>query len=114
MDHTMKLNDGPFVAMKDGRKTVEIRLFDEKRRAVKVGDHITFTRVSNPGEKIFVVVEELLRYDSFAAMLDELPMIAFGYPDDYDKNVFMNEIYKIYTPEEEIKFGVLGIRIKIV
>ena len=36
MLHKMKLKESPFERIKDGTKTVEFRLFDEKRQQVKV------------------------------------------------------------------------------
>ena len=43
MVHEMRLNDEPFQAIKDGTKTIEMRLYDEKRRMIQVGDVIRFT-----------------------------------------------------------------------
>ena len=34
MIHKMKLNESPFERIKNGTKTVEFRLFDEKRKAI--------------------------------------------------------------------------------
>ena len=44
----MKLKSLPFKQIKDGSKTVEVRLLDEKRSLIKEGDIIEFTnRVTN-------------------------------------------------------------------
>ena len=32
MKHEMKLNNGPFEQIKNGTKTIELRLYDEKRK----------------------------------------------------------------------------------
>lgn len=37
MIHNMRLNPSPFEAIRSGKKTIEIRLNDEKRKQVKVG-----------------------------------------------------------------------------
>ena len=47
----MKLNPAPFAMIKSGKKTIELRLFDEKRQQIKAGDAIEFTNTAN-GEKI--------------------------------------------------------------
>ena len=39
----MKLNPTPFDMIKSGEKTIEPRLFDEKRKALSLGDEIIFT-----------------------------------------------------------------------
>jgi ASC-1-like (ASCH) protein len=43
MKHEMKLNVEPFNKIKSGKKTIELRLNDEKRQLVKIKDLIEFT-----------------------------------------------------------------------
>ena len=38
--HQMKLNNKPFNMIKNGRKNIELRLYDEKRRKLNIGDEI--------------------------------------------------------------------------
>ena len=40
---TMNLVDLPFNQIKEGSKVIEVRLNDEKRQNIKVGDKIVFT-----------------------------------------------------------------------
>ena len=40
--HQMKLNNKPFNMIKNGRKNIELRLYDEKRRKLNIGDEIIF------------------------------------------------------------------------
>ena len=42
MKHEMKLNNGPFERIKNGTKTIELRLNDEKRQLLKIKDLIEF------------------------------------------------------------------------
>ena len=42
MLHEMKLQNGPFNSIKNGKKTIELRLYDEKRQKVKIRDKIEF------------------------------------------------------------------------
>lgn len=51
MEHSMKLNVEPFEAIRNHRKTVEIRLNDEKRQKVKIGDTIVFTNIDDSEKK---------------------------------------------------------------
>jgi ASC-1-like (ASCH) protein len=113
MEHQMKLYESPFDRIKSGKKRIEIRLFDEKRQGVNLGDIIHFSKLPDLNERLSTEVIGLLRYKSFQDLVDDFPMSAFGYPDDYDKRAFVQECYEVYTPEEEKKFGVLGIRIKL-
>ncbi len=43
----MSLDSAPFKMMKNGQKTIELRLNDEKRQALTVGNAITFTNTAN-------------------------------------------------------------------
>lgn len=52
--HTMKLHKAPFDLIKEGRQQIESRLFDDKRRGLKVGDYIEFDLRNSPAEKIQV------------------------------------------------------------
>lgn len=36
MKHEIKLNNGPFELIKNGTKTIELRLNDEKRQLLKI------------------------------------------------------------------------------
>ena len=55
MKHEMKLNNEPFIKIKNGTKTVELRLNDEKRKLLNVGDVICFTNI-NTLENLEVLV----------------------------------------------------------
>ena len=50
MTHKMKLVDFAFKAIKNGEKDIELRLNDEKRRLVNVGDTIIFTNIDTKEE----------------------------------------------------------------
>ena len=55
MNHEMNLHNEPFKKIMEGTKTIELRLYDVKRRALKVGDVIEFTnRLTD--EKLDVIV----------------------------------------------------------
>ena len=59
MIHKMKLNENPFERIKNGTKTVEFRLYDEKRQQIKIGDKIEFSKLPDLQEKLLVDVIEL-------------------------------------------------------
>lgn len=107
MIHKMKLNESPFERIKNGTKTIEFRLFDEKRQQIKVGDKIEFSKLPNLQEKLLVDVIELYRDDSFEALFRK---IYFNEEEIIRKTKSM---YNIYSPEKEQQYGVLGIKIKI-
>lgn len=105
MKHTMKLLKSPFDNIKNGSKTIEFRLYDEKRKQVQIGDTIEFSCLPDLTEKISVKVLDLYKASSFKELFQNLN---FENPDEKAERM-----HKIYTPEEELKFGVLGIKIEL-
>ena len=62
MKHEMKLNNEPFINIKNGTKTIELRLNDEKRRLLKVNDLIEFTnRETNEKLTILKALQTVLK-----------------------------------------------------
>ena len=53
MLYLMKLQLNPFEKIQSGTKTIELRLNDEKRQLLSVGDKIEFSLVDNPEKKDF-------------------------------------------------------------
>ncbi|HLR03027.1 MAG TPA: ASCH domain-containing protein [Virgibacillus sp.] len=112
MNHEMGLFETPFHSIKSGRKKVEVRLYDEKRRNIKVGDTITFTKLPEKDATLTVEVTELRQYPSFKAMYEAIPAGDFdAVGDSIDEMV--EQTYHIYTPEKEKEWGTVAITIKL-
>ena len=109
----MTLNDRPYEMMLSGAKTIEIRLFDDKRQKVAVGDSIVFVKTSKQDEAISAGVVELHNYSSFGDLLDAFPSADFGF-GRFSKEQILEEINQIYDKEREQRLGVLGIRILVI
>lgn len=103
----MRLHPGPFEAIKSGKKLVEFRLYDEKRRELKVGDLIEFSKRPDLSEKIKARIVGLLVYGSFADLYDD---IHEKFILDWEREAFVNSFEEYYPKEEQAKFGVVGIR----
>jgi hypothetical protein len=103
----MKLNEGPFERIKNGTKTIEFRLYDEKRQQVKIGDKIEFSKLPDLQEKLIVDVIDLYREDTFENLFREL------YSDEEEIIQKTQLMHTIYSPEKEQQYGILGIKIKI-
>ena len=108
MLHKMKLNEDPFERIKNGTKTIEFRLLDEKRQQVKVGDQIEFSKLPDLQEKLLVNVVKLYKADSFENLFREL------YSDEDEIKRKTIAMYEIYSLEKEQQYGVLGIGILLV
>lgn len=109
MVHKMNLDFEPFKLIKDGTKTIELRLNDEKRQLINVGDLIEFTN-RDTLEKMRLEVVELYKYPNFEELYKHFNKIEMGYKEDEVANFLDMEQY--YSREEQKKYGVLGIRLE--
>ena len=102
MKHRMNLNNNPFNLIKNGTKTIELRLNDEKRQLLKEKDLIEFTN----RETLDVIMVEVLRLYKY---FDKISM-------GYDRNDIANpkDMEKYYSKEEQDKYGVVGIEIRVI
>ena len=101
----MKLQNEPFKQIKKGIKKIEIRLNDEKRKIFEINDYIEFTNITTL-EIMFVKITNLYHFESFEKLFNNFDNSILGC-GSYE------EMYKYYSREEEKKYGVLGIEIKV-
>ena len=47
MLHEMTLFPKPYASISSGQKTIELRLYDEKRQSIHIGDQIRFTNTED-------------------------------------------------------------------
>lgn len=108
MLHKMKLKEMPFEQIKNGTKTIEFRLYDEKRQQIKVGDKIEFSKLPDLQEKLIVDVVELYREDTFEDLFRKL------YADEDEIKRKTKSMYEYYSLEKEKEYGVIGIKISLI
>ena len=108
MLHKMKLQESPFERIKNGTKTVEFRLYDEKRSKIKIGDQIEFAKLPDLQETILVDVLDLYREDTFENLFKKL----FTDKDEIKRKT--TSMYQYYSPDEEKQYGVVGIKISLI
>ncbi len=109
MVHEMKLREAPFEKIRSGRKTVELRLFDEKRRKLEIGDTIIFAKLPDKEERIEGKVKALLRFAAFKDLFEVISPEKCGYDAGTSINEAALGMRKYYSPEEEKEYGVVGI-----
>ncbi len=93
MEHTIKLQPKYYNFMLKGTKRIELRLFDEKRKFINLGDTLKILKEPDLKESFDTKVVGLLRYNSFEEMFEDFE--------------------QFYTKEKQQQNGVLGIRIEI-
>lgn len=111
MIHQMGLYGEYFQAIKEGKKIVEVRLNDEKRRSIRVGDSIEFIKVPQHDEILKVQVSDLRKYDTFEAMYKDISFKDFDC-EGWSMIEMIDGTYEIYTPEQEKEWGTLAIFIE--
>ena len=109
--HEYTLRPGPFSLIKSHKKVIEMRLFDEKRQLIEVGDTISFENTETH-EVIKCEVIGLKRFPSFKEMYEFYPPEEIG----YEKNSYpdYHDMAQYYTEEKIAKYGTLAIRIKLI
>lgn len=108
MLYKMKLNKSPFERIKNGTKTIEFRLYDEKRRQIKIGDKIEFSKLPEVQETILVDVLDLYKEETFEKLFRKL------YTDEQEIKRKTNSMYQYYSPEKEKEYGVIGIKVSLI
>ena len=110
MTFEMNLHPGPFELIKSGRKDIEMRLYDERRKDIKIGDSIVFTN-NVTVEKLTVEVINLYRFNNFEELYNHFDKTRLGYRDDENANPKDMEQY--YSLDKILRYGVLAIEIKL-
>ena len=112
MLHEMKLNPTPFEMIKSGQKTIELRLYDEKRQQVKAGDTILFANTAT-GETLHTTVLKLHRFDSFNELYQSLSLLQCGYTSETVDKATPTDMEQYYSIEEQNQYGVVGIELEL-
>lgn len=111
MKHYMHLNEEPFEKIKNGTKTIEMRVYDDKRRKMHKGDIIEIENRST-GEIMTVEILNMYVLSSFREIYAKWNKVALGYNEE---DIAKPEDMEQYYPKEEIdENGVVAIELKVV
>ncbi len=99
-----------FEMIRKGERCVEIRLNDEKRQALQVGDHLTFCCLGT-NKTIETLVTRISHYKSFEEMVLYEPKRDIGYPFKTFPEI-ISIFQEFHSIEEENLYGVVAIRFK--
>lgn len=109
--HQMNVQEKYYHLLKSGKKTVELRLNDEKRRQIKVGDEIEFTNGSDKNDRFMAEVIALHLAPDFETLCAQSITPRQGGFDA--KEELLSVLEEFYTPAAQKKYGVVGIEIKV-
>lgn len=113
MTHTMTLQAQPFALMSVGEKTFELRLYDQKRKQIAVGDTIVFSNANNAKEQLTVRVKNLYIFSSFKKLYQTLPLDKCGYLPNEVSKASSKDMEKYYPLEKQKQYNVVGIEIEL-
>lgn len=111
--HRMNLNPEPFKMIKSGQKTIELRLYDKKRQSIKPGDRIEFVNTED-GNILLSKVEKLYVFKDFEDLYKNLSLLKCGYTDNNIDTANPGDMSKYYSSEQQEKYSVVGIEIKLI
>ena len=113
MTHTLNLHPQPFAMIADGRKTIELRLWDEKRSQIKVGDTLVFVHTGDATRTLTARVTALHLFPDFAALYAALPLDRCGYLPEEIATASPADMNVYYSAERQAQYGVVGIEIAL-
>ena len=110
MTHYMNLVPSAFSKIADGSKTIELRLNDEKRQKVNVGDTVVFNCNEN-SDVITARVKQLHKFADFKSLYNALPLDKCGYAEIELDTAHYTDMEQYYSEEQIGKYGTLGIEL---
>ena len=108
----LRLNKKPFESIKNGEKTIEMRLYDEKRQQINIGDYIIFKERDNEENQIKVIVEDMDIYANFEELYKNHDKQSLGYKDDEPCSYKDMEMF--YSLSEQDMYGLVDIKVSLI
>ena len=93
-------------------KRIELRLFDEKRQTIQVGDEIIFVKNDGDGDTITAKVVEILKYPAFSDLFNDYDIEILA-DKSMTKEELMGALNEFYPEEKQKEYGVVGIRFEL-
>ena len=97
--------------IKSKQKSIEMRLNDEKRQKLKIGDYIIFSNVKD-GERLWCKIKNIYKFDSFDSLYKAFDKVKLGYKED--EVARPSDMGKYYSMAEQEKYGVIAIVLEVV
>lgn len=109
--HYLTLNEQPYNLIKSQKKVVELRLYDERRQKIQIGDIITFSK-KDSNESISAKVLKLHLYKDFVDLFNNIDKAKLGYNEAQIADPTDMEIY--YSKENISLYGVIVIELSLI
>lgn len=109
--HTMKLRREMLMQIADGSKTVEMRLFDEKRKKIRAGDEIEFVWEHGSEKRVRTRVKGVYIYPDFFELTANFTSEELGFAG-WDKSAICRYMDGIYDETDVMRHRVAAIAIQ--
>lgn len=108
--HKMNIRQPYFSMITSGTKIIELRLNDEKRQKIKIGDKIEFSCAENIEDKLLVKVTALYKAEDFKTLCEIIDIKKAGLSGTPEE--VLSTVEEFYSKEKQKKYGVVGIEVK--
>ncbi len=100
--------------IKNGTKTIELRLYDKKRRNLSAISHAPWL-VNREDEKdiVYTRIKDLHIFPTFKELFENKEIFDKCGFEGLSPEEAVQEMYRYYSPEDEKKYGVVGIEFVI-
>lgn len=109
----MNLTPVPLKMIREGRKSIELRLYDEKRKKINIGDIITFVNTEDKDDELTVLVTDLYVFNTFEELYKNLPLLECGYTKDDIASASPSDMELYYPKDKQKLYGVVGIKLSL-
>lgn len=109
----MELSPEQFEKTVTGKKTIELRLYDERCKRIKPGDEIIFTHAQSPHRSTSVIVDSVITSESFEALFNHISLIDCGYEANEIAGTNRLDMSQYYSEDDQRQLGVVGIKFSI-
>ena len=113
MKHEMKLNPNAFEGVRTRKQKYESRLFDEKRRRIKIGDTIVFSKLPELKETVEVKVTDIINAKSFEKLFHKVTTIDANWPPTFTPRDCADAMLKFYPLEEQEQHEVVAFKLEL-
>ena len=113
MKHSLQLEAQALAMVRSGRKTIDVRLYDETLQQLRTGDTIEYSCLGGQEDPVAVRVRALHFFDSFAELYASLPLLKCGYTKESLADASPADMERAYSREAQQQYGVVGIEVRV-
>ena len=107
--HKLNVKEKYYNMLKSGTKTIKLRLYDDKRKNIKIGNSIEFLNNSDADDKFTAQVINLHRASNFAELCKKIDCHDAGFATN---NELLKVLKEFFSLNRQNELGIVGIEIQ--